>query len=48
MGFELNDTPTETQGKGPLHSLLVYSTRLTVKLGFDEQGRNTTYHLDRE
>ncbi|HLK14523.1 MAG TPA: hypothetical protein VKT78_06935, partial [Fimbriimonadaceae bacterium] len=48
LGFELTETPMETQGKGPVHSLLVYSTRLTVRLGFDEQGHNNAYRLDRE
>ena len=47
MGFEMSDQPEASTGNGPVHSLLVYSTHLTVNLTFDKDGKANSYHLDR-
>ena len=47
MGFEVTDSPAESTGKGPDHSLLFYQTHLTISLRFNAEGKNTGYHLDR-
>src|SRR5438105_5717757 len=39
MGFEMTDSPGTSTGNGPSHSLLVYSTHLTVNLTFDKDGK---------
>jgi hypothetical protein len=40
------DAPT-IKATGPKHSLVVYSTYLTLDLGFGQDGTLTSYHLDR-
>ena len=47
MGYTLSDTPTESTGSGPNHTMLFLNTHLTVSLKFDADGKNTGYHLDR-
>lgn len=47
MGFQMTDSPGASTGNGPTHSLLVYSTHLTVNLTFDKDGKATSYHLDK-
>ena len=47
MGFKMTDGPEKSTGDGPTHSMLIYSTHLTVQLTFDADGKNTGYHLDR-
>jgi hypothetical protein len=47
MGFQMSDSPGTSTGNGPNHSLLVYSTHLTVNLTFDKDGKATSYHLDK-
>ncbi len=47
LGFAMSDSPASSKGVGPTHSVLLYSTHLTVDLEFDAQGKNTSYHIDR-
>lgn len=47
MGFTMTDSAGSSTGNGPTHSLLVYSTHLTVNLTFDKDGKATAYHLDK-
>jgi len=47
MGFEMSDSPGTSTGTGPTHSLLVYSTHLTVNLTYDKDGKAHSYHLDK-
>ena len=47
MGFEMSDSPGASTGTGPTHSLIVYSTHLTVNLTYDKDGKATSYHLDK-
>jgi hypothetical protein len=53
-GYDIEDEPSALKfmaptitATGPTHSVLVYSTHLTVTLGFDLKGRLTSYHLER-
>lgn len=48
LGFEMQDSTGESTGLGPVHSLVVYSTRLKVKLKFNAEGQNIAYDLTRE
>ena len=47
MGFQMSDSAGASTGTGPTHSLIVYSTHLTVNLTFDKDGKTTSYHLDK-
>ena len=47
MGFEMTDSPGSSTGNGPTHSLLVYSSHVTVNLTFDKDSKLTAYHLDK-
>jgi hypothetical protein len=47
MGFEMTDSKGSSTGTGPTHSLVVYSTHLTVNLTFDQDGKANSYHLDK-
>jgi hypothetical protein len=47
MGFTMTDSPGSSTGVGPTHSLVVYSTHLTVNLTFDKDGNTLSYHIDK-
>lgn len=47
MGFTMSDSSGSSTGNGPTHSLLVYSTHLTVNITYDKDGKTTSYHLDK-
>ena len=46
-GFTVQEQTPKLKATGPKHSIIVYSTNLTLELGFDESGKMTSYHLDR-
>ena len=46
-GYTIEAPAPSMKAVGPNHSILVYSTHLTLALGFDDAGKLTSYHLDR-
>jgi len=46
-GYTIQEQTPKLKAVGPNHSLVVYSTHLTLDLGFDESGKMISYHLDR-
>lgn len=46
-GYVVQGDAPKMTATGPKHSLLVYTTWLTLDLGFDSSGLLTSYHLDR-
>ncbi|MDR3688826.1 MAG: hypothetical protein P4L46_05555 [Fimbriimonas sp.] len=46
-GYTIQQDVPSVKAIGPKHSLLVYTTRLTLDLGFNQTGALTSYHLDR-
>lgn len=46
-GYTIQGDDKSMKADGPKHSLLVYTTWLTINLGFDENAVLRTYHLDR-
>jgi len=46
-GFKINEESPDVKATGPDHSMVVYSTHLTLDLTFDRSGVLTSYHLDR-
>lgn len=47
MGYQVSPGGNGLQGVGPKHSILAYSTWLTLTLDFDQEKKNTGYHIDR-
>ncbi len=46
-GYTIEQQAPNLKAVGPKHSLLVYSTNLTLEVNFDEAGKVHGYHLDR-
>ena len=47
MGYTIQQETPNMKATGPKHSLIVYTTWLTLDLGFTPEGALTSYHLDR-
>lgn len=46
MGCDLSEsTPTELKGMGASHSMLVFSARVAVRVGFDKDGKANSYEV---
>ncbi len=46
-GYTIQGDVPNITATGPKHSLVVYTTWLTLDLGFDTSGLLTSFHLDR-
>ena len=46
-GYTIEAQAPAMKAVGPNHSIVVYSTHLTLALGFDDTGKLTSYHLER-
>ena len=46
-GYTVEAQAPAMKATGPNHSVVVYSTHLTLALGFDDAGKLTSYHLER-
>jgi hypothetical protein len=46
-GYTIEQESPNIKATGPNHSLVVYSTHLTLDLGFDANGGLNSYHLER-
>jgi hypothetical protein len=46
-GYTIEGAAPNFKATGPKHSLVVYTTWLTLDLGFDADGTIHSYHLDR-
>jgi hypothetical protein len=46
-GYSMEGSSAQMKATGPKHSLLVYTTWLTLDLSFDDTGALSRYHLDR-
>lgn len=48
LGFTVTDSPNQIDAVGPNHGVLFYSSQLTVKATFGEDGKCNSYHLDKQ
>jgi hypothetical protein len=46
-GYSIDQESPTLKATGPKHSLVVYTTWLTIELDFDRSGVISSYHLDR-
>jgi hypothetical protein len=46
-GYTVQEQAPKLKAVGPKHSIIVYSTNLTLEIGFDDAGKMHNYHLDR-
>ena len=45
--YEVTGGIPTLEATGPVHSLIVYQTHLTLKIDFTPEGKMNGYHLDR-
>lgn len=46
-GYTIEQQTPTLKATGPVHSLVVYQTHLTLELGYDPSGILVSYHLER-